>query len=89
MWTKQTQTNEFSNEIESLKRKESLPKGSKLSKLAVFLDENNVIRLKSRTELSNDLGFDAKFQIVLGCSSMYVNIFLRFQHKVLGHQSFT
>ena len=61
LYVKQTQADEFPVEIKLLKddlKKDSLPKESKPYKLSSFVDDDHVLRLKSRAKLSADMNDD-------------------------------
>ncbi|GFT64506.1 uncharacterized protein TNCV_2382441 [Trichonephila clavipes] len=61
---KQVQLNEFLTEIKCLKNRQSIPKGSKISSLNVFLDEDEILRVGGRLKHSTLSEFQ-KHQMML------------------------
>jgi hypothetical protein len=56
---KEIQRKAYSSEIDALKRGKSIPKGSPILKLAPFVDEDGLLKVKGRLQLS-DLAFEEK-----------------------------
>ena len=91
LWVKKSQSEQMMNERKILSdtkenKHVTLPKSSKLFKMNVFLDDENIIRLKGRTALSNDVQDDAKFPFILSAGCGYVELLLQHFHEMMGHQ---
>ena len=64
VFIKVLQFQNFQKEIVLLKSGKSVPKDSKLSKLAPFIDEDGVLRVRGRIQLSS-LAFESKHPVIL------------------------
>ena len=73
----------FPYEIRALDQGKQLNKGSPLSKLDPFLDNDGLLRIKGRLEYS-DLSYESKHPIILP-STHIVKVLVHFQHRFLKH----
>lgn len=74
----------FSNEINDLKRGKNIQKSSKLIALSIFLDSNDILRVGGR--LSNaDMDYDAKHQILLPSGHMVTTLIITEAHENCVH----
>ena len=79
------QQEQFDEEMKSLKAGNEIPKGSKIIQFSPFLDEEGVIRAKSRIGKSQ-LDFNAKHPILLHWKHHAVELFLRNEHEGNQHE---
>ena len=91
LWVKQTQIIEFKTERKILLQQcftqnQPFPKTSKLHKIETFLDDDDIMRLKGRTERSTTIQDATKFPFLLCSHSKYVELLLLFDHRQLAHK---
>ena len=79
------QQEQFGEEMKSLKAEKEIPKGIKILQFSPFLDEEGLIRAKSRIGKSQ-LDFNAKHPILLHWKHHEVEFFLRNEHKDYQHE---
>ncbi|XP_054706729.1 uncharacterized protein LOC129216539 [Uloborus diversus] len=81
---KSVQEVEFTEEIELLKKNESVARKSKLKFLNPFLDKDSILRVGGRLNNSN-LNFDHKHPIILPKSHKLTSIIFEYFHKKYLH----
>ena len=86
LW-KISQENQFQKEKRDLKTCQSVNKDSKLSEMNVFLDENELLRSKTRLILSEELTYDEKNPVILPSGCPIIEKFILNLHVNLGHAS--
>ena len=79
------QQEQFGEEMKSLKAEKQVPKVSKILQFSPFLDEERLIRVKSRIGKSQ-LDFNAKHPILLHWKHHAVELFLQNEHKDNQHE---
>lgn len=84
MIVKIIQNESFSDEKKCLKNKQNINKKSKLIKLNVFIDDEEMIRVGGRLKNSN-IPFDAKHQIILPKNNEVTNLIITEAHKLALH----
>lgn len=67
-----------------LLNKKSLPKKSELNKFNVFLDENNIMRIRGRLQHS-DFPYNKKHPILINSSHHFSKLLFSYEHKRLFH----
>ena len=77
------QRSSYTREVEALKHKHTLPRGSPLYKLNPFLDDKGLLRLNLRLE-NAELSFESKFPIVVP-SGPLANALVLSYHAILKH----
>jgi len=75
----------FPNEIYNLRKNEPIKRTSSLLRLNPFLDENNVLRSKSRIEHAEWLRYDTRYPIILPKRSEVTRLIITYYHDVFGH----
>lgn len=83
-WIKKTQEDHFKEELEALKNGNEITSYSKLKNFTVVLDENNVVRLKSRLQYA-DISYDTACPILLPDRCHFTDLLIRSSHERLGH----
>ncbi|GFT51073.1 integrase catalytic domain-containing protein [Trichonephila clavipes] len=81
---KQVQLNEFLTEIKCLKNGQPIPKGSKISSLNVFLDEDEILRVGGRLKHSTPSEFQ-KYQMMLPKAHHLTDLIIEHYHKKSLH----
>ncbi|GFV12325.1 putative DNA helicase [Trichonephila clavipes] len=81
---KQVQLNEFLTEIKCLKNGQPIPKGSKISFLNVFLDEDEILRVGGRLKHSTLSEFQ-KHQMMLPKAHHLTDLIIEHYHKKSQH----
>ncbi|GFX68218.1 integrase catalytic domain-containing protein [Trichonephila clavipes] len=81
---KQVQLNEFLTEIKCLKNGQPIPKGSKISSLNVFLDEDEILRVGGRLKHSTLSEFQ-KHQMMLPKAHHLTDLIIEHYHKKSLH----
>lgn len=71
-------------EYNLLKNNKELPKKGPLSKLNVFLDDNNIMRVGGRL-VNSDFSFERKHPIIIQSSHELSKLIFRFEHLKLMH----
>jgi len=74
----------FHNEYELLKNGEILSPNSRIYQLNPFLDENGVIRSKSRISASN-ASYNSKYPIILDSNCKLTHLIIDFFHRNMMH----
>ncbi|CAI6363726.1 unnamed protein product [Macrosiphum euphorbiae] len=82
-WVKITQAQAFSSEISQLKAGNSL-NDSKLQSLVPFIDDNDVLRVGSRLQNSNE-SYEARHPIILPSTTYLVELIADKEHRRLIH----
>lgn len=83
--TRLVQRESFSNEYNNLKRKILLNSSGAISRLNIFLDDKDIIRVGGRLSNSPDFHYDKKHPVLL-CSKHYFTLLLfQHQHRLLLH----
>lgn len=82
--TKIVQREEFADEIKCLRNKTNINKKSKLAKLCVFLDDNDLLRVGGRLK-NACLPFEAKHQVLLPKKHTVTNLLIGETHKLALH----
>ncbi|XP_044755103.1 uncharacterized protein LOC123314055 [Coccinella septempunctata] len=85
LWIRCVQSEDFSEEFQSLKSSGMVESYSKLSKLSPILDHEDIIRVRSRIIYSNDLTDDAKFPIILEPKNYFTKLLIRYYHNKAAH----
>lgn len=78
-WIKFTQIEHFSYEIDRLKKKRELPKGSLLLKLTPYIDDTGFLRMNGRVK--NDEFAQQKTSIILPAKARLVMLIIRQSHQ--------
>ncbi|XP_071053596.1 uncharacterized protein [Onthophagus taurus] len=79
-----SQRDSFAEEIRALKSNKDIQKNSKLAKLNVFLDKNEIMRVGGR--LGNSVyEFDKKFPMVISCKHAFARLLFEMEHRQLLH----
>ena len=86
LW-KVSQEQHFYKELRNLEEGKEIEKDSKLNEWNVFMDENNIMRSRSRLILSTMLTYDEVNPIILANNCPIVEKYILNLHKVLGHSS--
>ena len=86
LW-KISQENQFQKEKKDLKTGQKVNKDSKLSEMNVFLDENDLLRSKTRLTFSEELTYDEKNPVILPSGCPIIEKFILNLHVNLGHAS--
>ncbi|XP_067940311.1 uncharacterized protein [Watersipora subatra] len=73
----------FDKEISQLEKKETLQKNSKIRKLVPYLDENNMLRMSSRT--TSPLSYRERNPIILSKSRL-TKLLVTHYHQITHHQ---
>ncbi|XP_075162899.1 uncharacterized protein LOC142235534 [Haematobia irritans] len=76
---------QYPNEYKALSKNETIPQSSSISSLCSFLDENNLMRVRSRISSSNDLSYDEQYPIILPYRSYFTKLLVKFIHKITLH----
>ncbi|GFV19968.1 integrase catalytic domain-containing protein [Trichonephila clavipes] len=81
------QLNEFLTEIKCLKNRQPIPKGSKISSLNVFLDEDEILRVGGRLKHSTLSEFQ-KHQMMFPKAHHLTDLIIEYYHKKSLHSGF-
>ncbi|CAG7709918.1 unnamed protein product, partial [Allacma fusca] len=84
LWWKAVQRESFADDLVRLKSGMSL-QGSRLQTLSPFLDDDGVLRVRGRTEISDELSEDTKFPVILDPKHGYTQLLLQHYHEEGGH----
>ncbi|XP_071052883.1 uncharacterized protein [Onthophagus taurus] len=79
-----SQRDSFAEEIRALKSNKDIQKNSKLAKLNVFLDKNEIMRVGGRLG-NSDYEFDKKFPMVISCKHAFARLLFEMEHRQLLH----
>lgn len=76
----------FNSEIHLLQNKDKLSKSNSLiNNLRLFLDDQGIIRCRSRINAAQNIEYDFKHPILLPAKGHLINIIIAFEHNRLGH----
>lgn len=83
-WIKQTQSDNFSQEIDSLLKKKDMNRHSKLLSLKPFLDESGILRVGGRLQEAN-WSFNQKHPYILPSKSRFSKLLIIKAHETVMH----
>lgn len=83
-WIKHTQALYYSKEIENIIKSSAVDKGSSIAQLTPWLDEDHLLRVTGRLQLSN-LPFNTKHQIIIPPESRLANLLVVQMHTLTLH----
>ncbi|XP_072930335.1 uncharacterized protein [Epargyreus clarus] len=85
IWWKAAQEENFYNDICRLRKNLPIAKDSKLRALSVHLDEEGVMRLRSRIDLAINISPEQRNPPVLDGGSSYTRLYIAWIHKLNHH----
>lgn len=86
LWLRTVQANSFSNELNSLRKKNSQPIPRRVEQFALFLDENGMLRCRGRINNAT-LPPSNKNPVLLPSKHPYVDLIIRQTHDKVKHSS--
>ena len=84
-WIRHGQTEGFQTEVDLLVKGKDVPSSSKLAGLRPFMDEDGVIRARSRLQHAEYLSYDARYPIILPRRTWVTKLIVRAYHGRDGH----
>ena len=85
---RQAQQDNFGSEIEIIKNKLNLQKGSELYTLSPYIDENSLLRVYGRIDAASWLPLDSRRPIILPSFHPITQLFVAHVHEKMKHQNF-
>ena len=83
-WIRQVQIENYKSDMDRLRKKQSLEQKSKIVSLGPFLDDNGILRLIGRLQMT-DYNYDMKHPILLPRNSRLTYLLVRHTHYQLNH----
>ncbi|XP_059044984.1 uncharacterized protein LOC131840803 [Achroia grisella] len=85
LWIRSIQEEAFSIDIAALRRNKQLSSSSRLIQLSIFIDEENVLRLRSRVSVAADLSVEQQEPPVVDGQHAWVRLYIEWVHRKLHH----
>lgn len=82
---RQAQAESYAHEHAALSQGKQIPKSSTVSELILFLDQEGVVRVQSRLQLSEDLSFEERFPILLSRHHPLTKLIATHEHQTNCH----
>lgn len=88
LWLRSQQQENFAEEIAALQKSVAIPTTSRLHNLSVILDEEKIIRLRSRIATAADITPSQREPAVLDGNHRWTRLYIAWVHKQLHHGGF-
>ncbi|XP_059058487.1 uncharacterized protein LOC131851945 [Achroia grisella] len=88
LWIRSIQEEAFSIDIAALRRNKQLSSSSRLIQLSIFIDEDNVLRLRSRVSAAADLSAEQREPPIVDGQHVWVRLYIAWVHRKLHHGGF-
>lgn len=85
LWIKAQQQEAFSKEIALIKQDHPLPTDSRLSKLAVKIDDEGILRLRSRIAAAINISEEQREPAILDGNHQWTRLYIAWVHRHLHH----